>query len=69
VCIALGLAEGGTGCGAKQTNFDMFVYFFIERSPIYPPKLVSKFTLQPFTLLWFNLQPQTLKTVQNCPFL
>ena len=37
----------------------------IERSPYYPPKLVSQFILQPLTLLWFKLQPQTIKTVQN----
>jgi hypothetical protein len=36
-----------------------------ERSPIYTPKFVSKFSLQPLTLSWFNFQPQTLKTVQN----
>jgi hypothetical protein len=40
----------------------------IERSPIYTPKFVSKFSLQPLTLSWFNFQPQTLKTVQNYPF-
>jgi hypothetical protein len=28
VCIALGLAEGSEGCGAKQTNFDIFVSLF-----------------------------------------
>jgi hypothetical protein len=41
----------------------------VERSPIYPPKFISKFSLQPFSLIWFNLHPQILKTVQNYTFL
>jgi hypothetical protein len=38
------------------------------RSPSYPLKLVSKFTFQPFSLVWVNLQPRTLKTVRKYPF-
>jgi hypothetical protein len=38
-----------------------------ERSPIYTPKFVSKFSLQPLTLNWFNFQPPNSKNRSKLP--
>jgi hypothetical protein len=67
-------AAGLHAAGRRGKQCSAFVEILIwtmvvERSPVYNPKLVCKFTLQPLTFIWFNSQPQTLKTDRNHPFL